>query len=217
MSSKVGIPGDAGPPAGKGPHSKPLPLETLVQKYGIERSHADNVARNALELFDLLAPIHGLGKKYRKLMEIAAIVHDIGAVSADLSEHHKVGRDILFRHPPAELSLRLRPVVAWTAFLHKKKMGEKKLEKLRKTSFGELPKDLQEVTLKIAALLRLADALDYSRMNSRLGNVRIEKKAIEFEIKGEGARNDAERMQKKGDLWTFIFETGLKFKLKSKK
>jgi len=34
----------------------PLSLEDLFHKYGIERSHADNVARNALELFEILAP-----------------------------------------------------------------------------------------------------------------------------------------------------------------
>ncbi|MCQ1535709.1 HD domain-containing protein [Methanosarcina sp. KYL-1] len=195
---------------------EPLPLEALYYKYSIERSHADNVARNALELFDLLAPVHGLDEKYRQLMEIAALVHDTG-VSTDLEKHHKAGRDILFRHPPAELPERLRPVVAWTAFLHRKKAGEDKLEKLRKTSFAEMPEEIQDIALKVAALLRLADALDYSRLESRLGSSRFGKKVVVFKIKGPGAAIDAERMAKKGDLWDLLFDTKLEFSPESKK
>ncbi|MFY1112335.1 MAG: HD domain-containing protein [Methanosarcinaceae archaeon] len=195
---------------------EPLSLESLYSKYGIERSHADNVARNALELFDLLAPIHGLDLKYRQLMEIAALVHDTG-ISTDLDQHHKAGRDILFRHPPAELPEQLRPVVAWAAFLHRKKAGEKKLEKLRKTSFEEMPEEIQDITLKVAALLRLADALDYSRLESRLGSSKFGKKVVVFEIKGPGAAIDAERMAKKGDLWHLLFDTKLEFRPESKK
>lgn len=189
---------------------EPLSLESLYYKYGVERSHADNVARNALELFDLLAPIHGLDRKHRRLMEIAALVHDTG-ISIDLEKHHKAGRDILFQHPPTELPESLRPVVAWTAFLHRKKAGEKKLEKLRKTSFAEMPEEIQDITLKVAALLRLADALDYSRMESRLGSSKFGKKLVVVEIKGPGAAIDAERMAKKGDLWHLLFDTKLEF------
>lgn len=190
---------------------EPLSLEALCHKYGIERSHADNVARNALELFDLLTPVHGLDIKYRKLMEMAALVHDVG-VSTDLEKHHRAGRDILFLHPPSELPEYHWPVVAWTTFLHKKKAGEKKLEKLQEMAFAGMPEDLQELTLKIAALLRLADALDYSRMESRLGSVRFGEGVVEFDIKGAGAEIDVERMYKKGDLWALLFKTRLEFR-----
>lgn len=195
---------------------KSLPLEALFHKYGTERSHADNVARNSVQLFDLLAPFHGLDLKYRRLMEIAALVHDIG-VSTDLKKHHLAGRDILFRYPPSELPEPLYPVVAWVAFLHRKKAGEKRVEKLRKTSFAEMPEETQTLTLKVAALLRLADALDYSRMESRLGGSRFGKGIVVLKIKGHGAAIDAERMSKKGDLWNLLFETRLEFSPESKK
>jgi hypothetical protein len=48
--------------------------------------------------------------------------------------------------------------------------------KLREKAFGKMPEDLQDLTLKAAALIRLADALDYSRMESRLGKVTVCKK-----------------------------------------
>lgn len=193
---------------------EPLPLEDLYHIYGIERSHADNVARNALELFDILNSIHGLKPEMRTLVEIAALVHDTG-VATDFENHHKAGRDILLMHPPSELPERLWPVVAWTAFLHKKKAGEEKIEKLKKKDFGKMSEDLQALTLRVAALVRLADALDYSRMESRLGKVAFGKKLVTFHIEGQEALTDAERMKKKSDLWHLLYSTKLEFRPES--
>ena len=191
--------------------SVPLSLEVIFHKYGIERSHADNVARNALELFNILGSVHGLDPEMRKFVEVAALVHDTG-VTTDPENHHKAGRNILSLHPPAELPEKLWPVVAWTAFLHKKKIKKEKLEELVRKSFGKMPEDLQDFTLKVASLIRLADALDYSRMESRIGKVKFEKMNIIFEIEGLGAAIDAERMNQKGDLWHLLYATKLEFR-----
>ena len=190
---------------------EPLSLEALFHRYGIERSHADNVARNVLELFDILNSIHGLGPEMRRFVEIAALVHDTG-VATDFENHHKAGRAILRLHPPSELPERLWPAVAWTTFLHKKKVGKKKIMKLQERAFGKMPEDLQDLTLKVAALLRLADALDYSRMESRIRGIKKGEKIVRFEIEGQGAEIDAERMNKKGDLWRLLYDTRLEFR-----
>jgi len=190
---------------------EPLPLETLFNKYGIERSHADNVARNALEFFDILKEYHGLGPEIRNFLEIAALVHDIG-VNTDLENHHKAGRDILLRHPPSEIPKKLQPAIPWAAFLHRKRVGKEKLLKLQQKEFGTMPDDIQAITLKISALLRLADALDYSRMESRLGKVKLGKNNVKFEIKGGGAATDAERLKEKSDLWNLLYNTELEFR-----
>lgn len=192
------------------PIPESLSLETLFHRYGVKRSHADNLARNALELFDILDPIHGLKPEMRKFVEIAALVHDTG-VATDL-ENHKAGRDILCLHPPSELPERLWSAVAWTAFLHKKKIGKKKLMRLGEKAFGKMPEDLHDLTLKTAALIRLADALDYSRMESRLGDVKVGEKIVRFEIVGQAAVIDAERMNNKGDLWHLLHDTRLEFR-----
>jgi hypothetical protein len=64
----------------------------------------------------------------------------------------------------------------------------------------------------VAALVRLADALDYSRMESRLGKITFGKRSIRFEIEGQEAAIDAERMAKKGDLWHLLYDTRLEFR-----
>jgi len=37
------------------------------------------------------------------------------------------------------------------------------------------------------------------------------KKNVRFEIEGQGAEADAERMSKKGDLWHLLYDTRLEF------
>jgi exopolyphosphatase/pppGpp-phosphohydrolase len=190
---------------------EPLSLEAIFHRYGIERSHAGNVARNAVELFDILDPIHGLDPEMRKFVEVAALVHDTG-VAKNLENHHKAGRTILRLHPPVELSEKLWPVVAWTTFLHKKKIRKEKLEELDRKSFGKMAKDLQDLTLKAASIIRLADALDYSRMKSRIGTVKFGRMNVMFQIEGLGSAIDAERMNQKGDLWHLLYTTKLEFR-----
>ena len=192
-------------------YPEPLSLEAIFHKYGLERSHADNVARNAVELFDILGSIHGLDSEMRKFVEVAALVHDTG-VAKDLENHHKAGRTILRLHPPVELPEKLWPVVAWTTFLHKKKIRKEKLEELDRKSFGKMPKNLQDLTLKAASIIRLADALDYSRMESRIGKVKFGRMNVMFQIEGLGSAIDAERMNQKGDLWHLLYTTKLEFR-----
>ncbi|MPM90950.1 hypothetical protein SDC9_138073 [bioreactor metagenome] len=80
-----------------------------------------------------------------------------------------------------------------------------------------MPEDLQALTLKVAALVRLADALDYSRMESKIGKVTVGKQSIVFEIQGNGSIIDAERMRNKGDLWHLLYNTKLDFVAEIKK
>ena len=75
-----------------------------------------------------------------------------------------------------------------------------------------MPEDLQDLTLKVASLIRLADALDYSRKESRIGKVKFGKMNIMFEIEGFGAAIDAERMNQKRDLWHLLYATKLEFR-----
>lgn len=194
--------------------TKALPLQTLFEKYHIERNHARRVTENALKLFDELKAIHGLGDEYRRVIWICSLVHDIG-VYTDVEEHHKAGRDILMHSPPSELPENFWPFAVWTAFLHKKKISAKKLEKLKNKPFGNLPEELQKNVLKIAALIRIADGLDYSRMYSDLYNIIMDDYSVMIMVKGPGASIDTNRADNKSDLWRLIFDQMIDFKAES--
>ncbi len=192
----------------------PLPLQTLFEKYHIERMHARKVTENALQLFDELKGIHGLGNEYRRVTWICSLVHDIG-MYIDVQDHHKAGRDILMYSPPKELPEKFRPIAVWTTFLHKKKIDKKKLDKLKSKTFGKLPEGMQTNILKIAALIRIADGLDYSRMNSKLYKVIVDDYNVMVLVKGEGASIDADRADTKSDLWRLIFDQMIVFRAES--
>lgn len=59
-------------------HLRKATIDHLCKRYGIERSHARHVAKLALELFDQLSALHGLGDHEREMLEAAALLHDAG-------------------------------------------------------------------------------------------------------------------------------------------
>ncbi len=192
-------------------YPKPLSVQTLFEIHHVERAHARKVTENALRLFDELKEVHGLGEEYRRVIWIAALVHDVGVYN-DMEDHHKAGRDILMRSPPRELAHRFWPVAVWTTFLHKKKMNREKLEKLQLKPFGKMSAQIQEDTLKLAALIRIADGLDYSRMDSRLNEAIIEEKKVLITVHGPGSYTDAARADEKSDLWRILYDHEITFK-----
>jgi CHAD domain-containing protein/inorganic triphosphatase YgiF len=191
---------------------QPLSLEALFERYQVDQTHARVVADHALALFDHLRPVHRLSPERRPLLEIAGLVHDVG-LESDPGRHHIAGRDILLAHPPTSLDDQERVVVALTTFLHRKRITPKKLNKLARAPFAELPEPLQAETLTLAALVRMADGLDYSQTaSSRLEQVRQQEAAVEIEVTGPSASLDANRAQTKSDLWQLLFETDLQYR-----
>jgi CHAD domain-containing protein len=189
-----------------------ITLEELCQRYDVDMAHARTVADHALALFDHLTPFHGLPSERRPLLETAALVHNVG-LETDPNRHHKSGRDILLAHPLAELDEEERLIVALTTFLHRKRITPKKLDKkLSQPAFADLSESVQSEALTLAALVRLADGLDYTQTgSSELGEVRPRDGVVEIEVTGPYAAIDAVRAQKKSDLWRLLFETGLQF------
>jgi CHAD domain-containing protein len=192
---------------------QPLTLEALFDRYGVDRTHARIVADHALALFDHLLPFHSLPPERRSLLETAALVHNVG-VESDPDRHHVVGRDILLAHPPAGLDECERQMVALTTFLHRKRITRKRLANLAESAFAELPEPAQAETLTLAALIRMADGLDYSQAGtgtSRLGRVRQREGVVEMEVLGPHAAVDAKQAQAKSDLWRLLFDIDVRF------
>ncbi len=187
-------------------------LDDLFSRFGVDRDHARAVADHALALFDHLSPIHGLPPERRALLETAALLHNVG-LDAGPRRHHTAGRDILLDHPLVGLDDGERLTLALTTFLHRKKMTAKKLnKKLAHAAFADLSEELREQALTLAALVRIADGLDYSQTGSSLlGEVQVDEQQVVFEVTGPYAAIDAARAEEKSDLWDLLFDTILKF------
>lgn len=84
---------------------------------GISR-HEQRVAAIAVKLFDLLAPQHRLTRKFRKLLHLAALLHDAGRVyDADGHEHSGAAMVLADRSLP--ISPRLRRCIAYLVRYHR--------------------------------------------------------------------------------------------------
>ncbi|MCK5844558.1 MAG: HD domain-containing protein [Victivallales bacterium] len=128
----------------------------IGRKYRFDQDHAEQVLRLALQIFDATAELHQLGAKERLLLGVASILHDIGQF-VDTRQHHKHSHYLVLNSQMpgiSEQELRLAAVVA--------RYHRKALPKKSHTEYTGLQVDDQMTVSALAAILRVADALDRS-------------------------------------------------------
>lgn len=128
----------------------------LATRCDYEREHSHQVARLALNLFDELAPRHGLGARDRFLLHCAGILHDIGWIQGRAS-HHKVAMRVILAAEELGLGDRERTLVALVARYHRQG-----LPKPSHARWSALPPEDRRRVGVLGGLLRLADGLDRS-------------------------------------------------------
>jgi exopolyphosphatase/guanosine-5'-triphosphate,3'-diphosphate pyrophosphatase len=116
--------------------------------------HSEQVARLCVRLFDLLKPIHGLGREDRELIEYGALLHDIGAMIGR-DRHHKHSMYLILNGDLQPFSRAEVRTIANIARYHRKSVPD-----LAHREFARLPKRLRRTVRVGAALLRIADGLD---------------------------------------------------------
>ncbi len=60
----------------------------IAEKYRVDLNHARSVAETAVRLFDFLQADHGLGARYRLLVRVAGLLHEVGQFVSNRA-HHK--------------------------------------------------------------------------------------------------------------------------------
>jgi exopolyphosphatase/guanosine-5'-triphosphate,3'-diphosphate pyrophosphatase len=124
-------------------------------KYCFDEQHAQTVSRLAMSIFDQLEPYHGLNSECRMLLQVAALLHDVGQF-VSLSNHHRHTFYLLQASPVIGLNRKQMDLVAHIARYHRKSVP-----KLSHKSFENLTPKERLVIAKLASILRLADALDH--------------------------------------------------------
>ena len=143
--------------------------QNLGRKYRYDENHGLHVAKLSLMLFDQFGNQHGMGSHERMLLEVAAILHDIGNYIR-ASGHHKHGQYIVANSEIFGLSRSDIRVVSHIVRYHRKGMPNS-----AHTSFVALRREERVNVLKLAALLRVADALDRSH-SQRVREVELEQR-----------------------------------------
>lgn len=154
---------------------------TLGRKYRFDEAHGIHVARLALDLFDQLPHIHRLGEGERAILQAAALLHDIGSF-VSYNRHHKhslylIQNADLPGFAPAQIQL-----AAGVARYHRRNMP-----KLEHEAYAALDLRGRATVSKLAAFLRLADALDREHRQKVRGlKAKVSGGLLVLALSGEG-------------------------------
>lgn len=133
---------------------------TVAAQFPDGLAHHRHVTHLALMLFDSLQPVHRMTTHDRLLLECAGMLHDIGWMIRQ-KRHNELSAARIFAEESLPLDLPDRAAVGLIALAHRgKAMPETNI------LFPLLPEDLQKKILQLAALLRVADGLDYLHLGS---------------------------------------------------
>lgn len=177
----------------------------LADRYRADRRHADQVAALAVTLFRELRELHGLGSRYEFLLEIAARLHEVGLYVSNRS-HHKHSMYLIQNSELFGVSSEDLTLIALVARYHRKSPPRPD-----HPVYGALPRPQRVVVQKMAALLRVADALDRSHQR-RVAELRIERRdhRVILAVPGGGDLT-IERMalREKGAMFEDLFGVSL--------
>ena len=131
-------------------------FHSIGRHYSYDREHVVQVERLALLMFDKLAKSYGMGARERILLRGAAILHDIGKYIC-MRSHSAYSYQLLMDTDIIGFSDRDKEIMALVAYYHANRIFDD-----GKASTKPLSKDLIPVVAKLAAILRMADAMDRS-------------------------------------------------------
>ncbi len=173
----------------------------IGRKYSFDEQHGVSVARYALELFDQTKSLHNLALEHRLLLEAAAMLHDIGT-HIGMTAHHKHTYYLLTATPVIGLSSEQMQIVANIARYHRKSFP-----KMQHDHYRILSSKNRIVVSKLAAILRLADAIDNEHA-SRVTSFTVDYKKPNFTVHLHGEGDlllEKWALMNKADLFEEIF------------
>lgn len=172
----------------------PLLAETL--------SHGERVARLAGKIFSTLAPVYGISAPWATILDTAARLHDIGWMYGQKA-HHKASARMIRAGRVEEVEKEIRPLVALVARYHRRAAPSS-----RQRRFAALSSSKRRGVRRMAAILRLADALDFSHADLvKDVEVVVKKNTILLFLDcPKGCAAEMERITAKKDLFQKVFK-----------
>jgi exopolyphosphatase / guanosine-5'-triphosphate,3'-diphosphate pyrophosphatase len=126
------------------------------RRLGFDEAHGRHIAELSRVLFRALQREHGLDSRYEVILYIAALLHDLGYV-VNARSHHKHSMYLIMHGELFGLSERDVTLAALTARYHRRSTP-RPIHPL----YASLDWESQTNVAKMAAILRVADALDRS-------------------------------------------------------
>jgi exopolyphosphatase/guanosine-5'-triphosphate,3'-diphosphate pyrophosphatase len=153
----------------------------LGRKYQFDDVHAKLTAKLAKQLFEQTRSLHDLGDEERLLLEVAALLHDIGHFINTI-DHEKHGYYILKANRLIGLNDHQQELIANLVMYHRRTVPS-----LDDPNFKALPQKDRMLVSKLSALIRLADGMDVSHTSHVANAILMEKKKRwQLSLQGKG-------------------------------
>lgn len=183
----------------EGAHDKALltAARSFANRVDHDTTHGEHVRLLARALFHQLRDVHGIPDDRSVLLEVAALLHDVGEV-VNQRGHHKHSEYMIRWGRIPGLDDTGREMVALMARCHRKDASRAK----EIINASQLPKELRGQLRKLTALLRVADSLDTdhrSRVEQVLCTRMGETIVLDLVVKDGPSREDP-RLLRKADL-----------------
>lgn len=128
----------------------------MARRYNLDIPHSQQVEKLALTIFDQTARTHRLSRRERMYLQIAAILHDVGKF-VNLNRHHIHSYNVIRAQNIMGISEEEYQIIANVARYHSDEDPAPFHE-----NYLAMPETDRIVAAKLAAILKLADALDIS-------------------------------------------------------
>jgi exopolyphosphatase/guanosine-5'-triphosphate,3'-diphosphate pyrophosphatase len=179
----------------------------LVARSDVETTHATQVAKLALRIFDQTQELHRLRTGERELLEYAALLHEVG-MHVSYQDHQKHSYYLISHAGLRGFTSDQVAVVANTARYYRKSAPKDGDENLAQLSSAQ-----REVVRKLVAILRIADALDRGRRRAvRDVGVEAGERAVAFRVRLRGeAEVEMAAAVKRARFFGKVFEKDVDF------
>jgi exopolyphosphatase / guanosine-5'-triphosphate,3'-diphosphate pyrophosphatase len=182
---------------------------SFARRLEYDQPHAEHVRELSIQLFDQLQPVHHLPAQSRVQLEAAALLHDIGHMVSHRG-HHKHGEYLALNGDIPGLEGRDRAIVAALVRYH----NRKSVPAGHHVAYSSLTNNDQRIVRRLAAILRVAEALDHSH-RQRVTNLgaSFQRGAVGLQITAQGdAAEDLRDAIRSAELFEKEFHVRLFFR-----
>ncbi|MDR3160553.1 MAG: HD domain-containing protein [Spirochaetaceae bacterium] len=173
----------------------------LGRKFHYDETHNRHVADLCMAIFDALVYEHGLLRRERMMLEVAAILHDVG-MFIQSSDHHKHGRYIVANSEIFGLHRDELNIIANVISYHRGPPPDPS-----DIDYIALQREERILVLKMASILRVADALDRGH-SQHIKNITVEKKGEILVLHSPGNYDfslEHRGLEEKADMFQDVF------------
>ena len=182
---------------------------SFARRLGYDQQHSEHVRELGILLFDQLQAVHHLPAQSRVLLEAGALLHDIGHLIGHRG-HHKHGEYLALNGDIPGLEGRDRAVVAALVRFH----NRKSVPARHHVAYSALNNPDQRITRRLAAILRIAEALDHSH-RQRVVKLRVsfQRGAVGLQLNARGdAAEDMRDASRSAELFEKEFHVRIYFR-----